>query len=352
MDKNELINEIHSLMDAPGIGSDIVSEFLYKQKCLFLLLRITNNPEQYSYLLTTNAMIQNYRYSYCKNIFYRLKDIPYAVIKGAVLSNSIYGTPFYRLSSDIDILVSPNNAKLVADILIDEGFTQGRVVNEEITSHSREELLYYKLYTHQLASFQKKTDFLLSPFVTVDVNFDIKWGESTQIVDIDCFLKHTEMTSIYDIKVKKLSPIYEFISICMHHYKDMNSIYLLYRKGYCFYEFLDIYYYLINQKISADELYKIAQQYNVAPYIYYCIYYANELFHNDKLNEYLAMLESPEGIELLNCFGLNKEERHAWQIPFLERVFEVDFRQQFKNQLNDIDLSKIAINMKYMAGET
>lgn len=352
MDNKKIINEIHSLMDTPGTCSDSVSEFLYKQKCLYLLSRITNNSEQNSYYLTTNEMIQKYRYSYCKSIFYRLNNIPYAVIKGAVLSNSIYGKPFYRLSGDIDILVSPNNAKQVTDILNDEGFTQGRVINEELMNLSREELIYHKLYTHQLASFHKKSDFLLSPFVTVDVNFDIAWGESTQKIDIDYFLKHTEMTSIYDINIKKLTPVYEFISICMHHYKDMNSIYLLYRKGYCFYEFLDIYYYLINQKISVDELYKTAQQYNVAPYIYYCIYYVNELFHNNKLNEYLEILESPEGIELLNCFGLNKDERHTWEIPFSDRVFGVNFKQQFKDQLNDIDLNKIEINMKYMAGET
>lgn len=352
MDNIKIINEIKSLMNTPGTCSNVTSEFLYKQKCLYLLSRITNTSGQNSYYSATNEIIQKYRYSCCKNIFHRLNNIPYAVIKGAVLSNSIYGKPFYRLSGDIDILVSPNNAKQVTDILNDEGFIQGRIINEELMNRSREELIYHKLYTHQLASFHKKTDFLFSPFITVDVNFDIAWGESTEKIDIDHFLKHTEMTSIYDINVKKPSPVYEFISMCMHHYKDMNSIYLLYRKGYCFYEFLDIYYYLINQKISVVELYKVAQQYNVAAYLYYCIYYVNELFHNDKLNEYLNVLESPEGIELLNCFGLNKDERHIWKIPFLDRVFDINFKQQFKNQLDDIDLSKIEINMKYMVGKT
>lgn len=352
MDYQNVIKDIRSLMESPGSCSDFVSDYLYKQKCLYLLTKITNNnSDRYSLYLDTNKMIQEFRFLYCKEILKRLDNIPYAIIKGAVLSNSIYGKPFYRLSGDIDILVAPKYLNEVTEILTNEGFTQGLVIDEEIKTRERNELLYYKLYTHQLATFQKKTDFLLSPFVTVDVNFDIIWGEGTKNINIENFLNHTEITSVFGIKVRKLSPVYEFISMCMHHYKDMNSIYLLYKKGYSFYEFLDIYYYLINQKINENTLNEVARYYNVAQYIYYCIYWTYTLFGDERLIIYLDLLESSEGIDLLNCFGLNDSEKHMWNIPFLDRIFKDNFRKCFVEHLSEADWQKIVINMKYLSGK-
>ena len=208
MDKNMFLKEIRSLLEAPHTCTDDLLNFLFKHKCLYLLSKATNILKHQYYYLTTNQIIQEFRYSYCKNIFLQLKDIKYAIIKGAVLSNSIYGTPFYRISGDIDILISPKDASKVTEILINEGFQQGKIHNEKITASSREERIYHKLYTHQLSSFQKKTDFLLCPFITIDINFDITWGEEKQKIDIDKFLSHVEITSICNVNVKKLSPIY------------------------------------------------------------------------------------------------------------------------------------------------
>lgn len=353
MNNKNVLEEIRLLINSPGICTDSVFDLLYKHKCLYLLSRVTNNSERCSVYLATNQMIQEFRYNNCKKIFDHLNNsMPYAVIKGAALSNSIYGKPFYRLSGDIDILVSRENTNKIAEILAENGFQQGRVVNEEITPSSREDIIYHRLNTHQMASFQKETDFLLSPFVAVDVNFDVTWGEEKKKINLEDFLIHTESTSIYNVTVKKLSPIYEFISMCMHHYKDMNSIYLLYRNGFRLYEFSDIYFYLIRENIDPNSLKEAGRQFDVIQYIYYCIYYTNELFPDHRLKRYLDILCSPKGMDLLNCFGLSEEERHIWQIPFLDRVFATNFKEQFLKHLTDKDLKKIKANTKYMAGAT
>lgn len=349
MDNKNVLEEIRLLINSPGICTDSVFDLLYKHKCLYLLSRVINNSERCSGYLATNQMIQKFRYNNCQGIFDRLNNsMPYAVIKGAVLSNSIYGKPFYRLSGDIDILVSRENANKIAEILAENGFQQGKVVNEKITPTSRKDILYHRLYTHQMASFQRKTDFLLSPFVAVDVNFDVTWGEEKKKINVNDFLAHTESTAVYNVNMRKLSPIYEFISMCMHHYKDMNSIYLLYRNGFRLYEFFDIYYYLINRSIDPLSLKEVGIQFGVAQYVYYCIYYTYKLFPDNRLKVYLNTLFSSKGKELLNCFGLSEEERRVWEIPFLDRVFSNDFKEQFLKHLTNKDLRKIEVNTEYM----
>lgn len=352
MEYKNILEEIRALMESPGVCTDSVFNLLYKHKCLYMLSRVTNNPERCVGCFTANQMIQEFRYNCCKKIFDNLYNVPYAVIKGAVLSNSIYGKPFYRISGDIDILASRENAKIIAEILIENGFKQGRVVDEEIKPSSRKDIIYQQLYTHQMASFQKATRFLLSPFVTVDVNFDVTWGEERNKINVNDFLAHTESTAVYNVNVKKLSPIYEFISMCMHHYKDMNSIYLLYRNGFRLYEFFDIYYYLINRSIDPLSLKEVGIQFGIAQYVYYCIYYTYKLFPDNRLKVYLNTLFSSKGNELLNCFGLTEEERHVWKIPFLDRVFSNDFKEQFLKHLTNKDLRKIEVNTEYMTSAT
>ena len=142
MNNKNVLEEIRLLINSPSICTDSVFDLLYKHKCLYLLSRVTNNSERCSVYLATNQMIQEFRYNNCKKIFDHLNNsMPYAVIKGAALSNSIYGKPFYRVSGDIDILVSRENTNKIAEILAENGFQQGRVVNEEITPSSREDII-------------------------------------------------------------------------------------------------------------------------------------------------------------------------------------------------------------------
>lgn len=49
------------------------------------------------------------RYNVCKNFFFELGEIPYAIIKGAVLSQKAYGDPGARICHDIDILIDKDN---------------------------------------------------------------------------------------------------------------------------------------------------------------------------------------------------------------------------------------------------
>ena len=115
-------------------------------------------------------------YQYCRGLFANLANTDYAVIKGAVLSQRIYSNPAIRKSSDIDILISPNQIDNVKAILEKHGFKQGKVRNGELTPYTRKELIYYAAFTHQAASFSKLTEDPLCPVINIDINTDIFWG--------------------------------------------------------------------------------------------------------------------------------------------------------------------------------
>lgn len=162
------------------------------------------------------------------------------------------------------------------------------------------------------------------------------------------FVSHTEPIELYGVKLYRLHPVWEFISLCTHHYKDMNSIYLLCDRGLSLAEYCDIYFYLVNASPDAGELADVAKRYRLSEYIYYCIYYANEIFDDERLIEYLDKLYSERACELLNSYGLDDSERCEWEISFYERLFDVRFMERFVQTLSNEQMRKVRINREFM----
>ena len=73
-------------------------------------------------------------------------------------------------------------------------------------------------------------------------------------------------------------------------------------------------------------------------------HYTYKLYKDEILQDYIKALETDEGRQLLNCFGLSKEERYSWKIGFDERMnnnFLFDF---VKKDLDRSVIQKIEIN--------
>lgn len=138
----DVINSVRSLAKEGESEIDIAS-LLYKHKCLYLLSK-TNKSYKYKGEMTLNQICISERYKVCRGIFeaFEANEIPYAVIKGAVLSKSTYGDINMRKSGDIDLLISRKNIDIVKKIMLDDGFVQGRVTDSGIEPFSRRELLF------------------------------------------------------------------------------------------------------------------------------------------------------------------------------------------------------------------
>ena len=274
----------------------------------------------------------------------------YALIKGEVLSKLAYGELGKRISGDIDILVSRKNLINIEKCLIDGGFytTSSDFKKTKKTKYER---IYALNCTHQLFPYVKT---IRKVTIEVDTNFDIFWGEySGKKIDIDEFLLDTVDIDIYDCKFKTLTPIKSFIQLILHHYKELNSIYILSKYNpFKVSMFQDVFFLFKRQInfISLKELILLCEKYQIVSYVYYILYFNFLLFPDNRLKKYVEAFETKEGILLLNCYGLTKEERREWKIDFFERLKLDKLNEIILKELDEKDLKKIKYNKKFFEG--
>lgn len=259
MNEQELLKAIRVLAGGSSPDTDI-AEFLYRHRCYYLLSTLPR--PLYAQALTAenalNRIAVKERYKACRSLFEQI-SFPYAVIKGAVLSHMAYGDPFVRHSGDIDLLICRKDADALKALLLSLGFVQGRITDGGIVPFSRHEILFQATASHQSAPYVKQTGNPLCPYVNVDVNMDILWGESEEKADMDTVLANTERTVLLDVPFRKLTAEMEFIALCLHHYKDMHSLYLLSGGSMRLSLFCDLYYYLRNVHPGTEKLRALAR---------------------------------------------------------------------------------------------
>lgn len=285
------------------------------------------------------------KYNKINDFFINIKDKIYANIKGEALSIQAYGKAGQRLSSDIDILLPRTELYDFEKKL--------KLYDFSSTLQSRTDKIIMLSSSHQIAPWEKR----IMPWgkIFIDLNFDIFWGEYTgKRIDIDVFLSDTIEINIYGCKIKTLPPLKAMIQLILHHYKDMNSIFLLAtRKSIKYDMFKDLYYLLKNNldEITLDKLYAISSEYEIIPYVFYLLYYTGLLFKDEILDKYIAAFKTSEGEALLNCYGLNESERREWKCDFQTRLECNNLYDLIKNDLTEKDLRKIEINKKVFLGE-
>lgn len=156
-------------------------------------------------------------YFFTKSFLQKISYYDYVLIKGEALSVMAYGKVGQRNTTDIDILTSRGNVSKIEKLLLDEGYEQD--------NSTRESRIFCLSKSHQIVPFTKKIDIFKT---SVDVNFDIFWGEYVgKKIDILDFISDPVQMSIYGCQIKTLSPLKSFVQLVLHHYKDMNSIFLL-----------------------------------------------------------------------------------------------------------------------------
>lgn len=263
-------------------------------------------------------------YEHLKSVLslFEKEKIDYAIIKGQVLSKTAYGREGFRDSSDIDILISPQNVSRVMRIMEKCGFRQA-IYNEngEFRQITRKEKMLIA-NSHQIVPYVKKL--LENQEVNIDINIDIFWGEySGKRFDIKQLLKeNSSYVQIYGIDIRTLTKLYHFIEVCLHHYKEMNAVYSFkYHNPFTTQMFEDIYrLFVLLSESELNELNSICQSYNLNLPIYYVIYYSSLVFNDKRMNDFGELIKTEEAQEGLEMYGLSIRERKKWLIPFEERL--------------------------------
>lgn len=290
------------------------------------------------------------QYKHISNILPAINLIPYAIIKGAVLSYYAYGDYGKRAFKDTDLLV---DRKMIADIekiLRSNDFLQVNYKNS-ITKTDRQARAFCMINSHQILPYYR---FINDQPICFDINFDLFWGEyEGKRIDVERFLSDTIEMEIYGVKVKTLPPIKAMIHLILHQYKDINSLFLLAtRKSIRYDMFKDVYYLLKNNldAISLDKLCAMSAEYEIIPYVFYILYYTGQVFDDDVLKQYIEAFRTPEGEALLNCYGLCEKERREWKCDFKTRLDSDHLYELIKDDLTERDKEKIAINKRIFLG--
>lgn len=216
-----------------------------------------------------------------------------------------------------------------------------------IEPFSRAEMIFQASQSHQLAPFVKATGHKLCPFVEYDCNMDIFWGESSIRTNMASFLENTEDFELFGIPLHKLTPEAEFIALCMHHYKDLNSIYLLWSRGFDRRKLEEIGRYVRVVRMDTRKLYSLCEQYDARDYVCWCVHFAGMLESDASLQSLENTLTSPAAQALYDCLGLNEKERKRWNISFKERCCS-DIRESMYLLLTEADRKKINTNLHMM----
>lgn len=329
-----------------------VEKFATKNKILSIIkyvCKIDNKTE-----LNKNKCRHYQGISNCVNVFKKLecKAIPYAVIKGSYLDKTAYLNRGLRSSNDIDILIDRRNYKILCEILESEGFVCGYYdyISKEICKFSRKVIMYNYLYTHQAASYIKTVttnDYFY--IIKVDINFSISWGEDVSWDKYTAeLLKNTREVEYEGLLYKVLNPELYLLQLCLHSYRDMNSIVLIYKNKYILRLLCDVYYYLLREIINIDLFIETVKKYGYERQAYYIFVYIKEFFGNSELIQYILDALGEAANEWISCFGLTEKERKTWNLSFKERIMSDNLFECIKPLLDDADINKVNSIMNNM----
>lgn len=201
--------------------------------------------------------------------------------------------------------------------------------------------------SHQITTWKKRIS--NNSYLKIDINFDVFWGEySGTRMNINNFLDETIKIDLYGFSVKTLNPLNTMIQLILHHYKEMNSIYHLATHNSINVDmFKDIYYLWKNniKSITLEALYDISVEYDIMPYVYYILFYVNQIYSDSELNKYVLKFQTDEGESLLNTYGLAKDEKKLWKVDFKTRLQTDDLYKLIQPDLTLYDREKLKRNI-------
>lgn len=269
-----------------------------------------------------------------------LATIKYAFIKGEALSLLAYGKLGTRISSDVDILVPRDSLRTITEKIILRGYKSDLPPSEQ-----RNARILCLSFSHQLMPYRKIYKNLN---IEIDLNFDLFWGEySKNKIDITEFISDAIDVNIYGQIVKTLPTLKAMLQLVLHHYKEMNSIYhLAGHNSINLNMFRDVFYLWKNNidTITLDALICAGIKYEIIPYLYYVLFFTNEIYHDAELAKYVDALKTTEGVELLDYYGLSDKERKPWRFNFQTRLETKNLYELIKDDLTPEDLEKLERN--------
>lgn len=256
---------------------------------------------------------------------FEINNIRHAFLKGSVLNTVIYDIGD-RISNDTDIMVHIKDLDRAIDLLKEEGYIQGVVIDGKLNPATKKEILFARLNTYEIVPLNKPVDERYLPYHEVDINFrlgnDATQEESTRLLDETILLEER------DYCIRTL-PLEEFlVFLCIHHYREAIMVYkIVYGNDLTLYKFMDVHHFLIKHSntINWEKLHNIVIKMNRWKDVYYTLYYTEMLYPGTISDEHLNMFKT-EDVSYLNEYKGkdNSDEVYSWEMDFIHRIFSYD----------------------------
>lgn len=175
----------------------------------------------------------------------------YAMLKGAYLCN--YYPEGYRTSSDVDLLVRPEDITQIATALSSSGFRQGNVRNGEFIPATRREIIESKMLRGETVPYIKEVNLPYMRYLEVDINFSLDY-KNADTDTLERILENASMRDICGNSVMTPDDNDFFIHLCVHLYKEASTLpWVEMMRDMTLYKYSDIYLLLSNMCVADFE---------------------------------------------------------------------------------------------------
>lgn len=180
----------------------------------------------------------------------------YAMLKGAYLCH--YYPKGYRTSSDIDLLVRPEDVTQIGNALSIAGLMQGNIRNGEFIPATRKEIIESKMLRGETVPYIKELNFPNMRYLEVDINFSLDYKNSATNT-LDMMLEKVSKREIRGAEVRTLDESDFFIHLCTHLYKEATTLpWVEMMRDMTLYKYCDIY--LLLDDMSVPQIEKIFER--------------------------------------------------------------------------------------------
>ena len=199
------------------------------------------------------------------------------MLKGAYLC-AHYPVGF-RTSSDVDLLVMPQDVTAVGRVLTENGFRQGYIRNGEFVPATRKEIIESKMTRGETVPYIKEVGLPFLRFLEVDVNFSWDYrggsdGTLSKMLSRAC-IKQANGSAIPTLCDEDF-----FIHLCAHLYKEATTLpWIEMKRDMTLYKYCDVYTLLCEMHDEElDAILARARELGMEKICAYAILEASELF--------------------------------------------------------------------------
>ncbi|MFD9498167.1 nucleotidyltransferase family protein [Streptomyces sp. NPDC060035] len=252
--------------------------------------------------------------------------LAYAIRKGPVLGEHLYGDVGLRPVSDLDVIVEREHADAAGSVLSDLGYIQGKLSadGERIEPFTRRTKVFWQLNVPIELPYQKISGHDGIESFIVDICSDIFQTRPNGARLTGGLLARRSTVPLCGEQGSALAPEDQFIDLCVNLHMEATSLYYVTEGGDMeVLKFLDVS--LGCRRISADSQWptvrKRAEELGVVESVYYALHHTELLYPASVPAAELEALR-PDDCGYLDEYGQFEGKAERWQQPFLQRLFD------------------------------